>query len=211
MAERAAAVLCLASAAAGLYAICRQLHCGRFPSAFGAAAWTLSEAMLRPAASSGAATASSVLVPFAFAGVFSREKKRWPFLALAIACVALRWRAASPVAGPLEALVLAVLAALGAQRLWDGEGGPAFLTGAAVAVAVALARSDAAASVRWLEAVPAAAALGLVGVASREFRARAGLVALVALFGLQRAAEIGLGGASRASLVTAGRSGPPAP
>lgn len=204
MAERAAAVLCLSSAAAGLYAICRQLHCGRFPAAFGSAAWVLSEAMLRPGAASGAGfAASSVLVPFAFAGVFSREKRRWPFLLLALACVALRFRPAPPAAGPLEPLVLSVLAALGAQRLWDGEGGPAFLVGAAAAVIAAFSRSGAGESAVWLEAIPAGAALGLVAGVSREFRARAGLVALVALFGLQRAAEIGFGPPPRLPVVTA--------
>lgn len=214
MAERAAAVLCLLSAAGALYAICRQLCCSRLPAAFGAAAWTLSEAMLRPGAvSDGAAlTVPSVLLPFALAGVFSRERRRWPFLGLAVACLAYRWRSGSgAAAAELEALVLAVLAALGAQRLWDGEGGPAFLIGAAGAIALALFRSDAASSVRWLEAVPVAAALVLVAVASREFRARAGLVALVALFFVQRAVEIGVGAAARRPVVTAGRSGPRAP
>ena len=211
MAERAAAVLCLASAAAALYAICRELHCGRFPAAFGAAAWVLAEAMLRPGRASGSSfAASALLIPFAFAGVFSRQKRRWPFLALALALVAWRWRPVPATAGPLEPLVLSVLAALGAQRLWDGEGGPAFLVGAAAAVAAALSRGGPPALAVWLEAIPAGAALALVASVSREFRARAGLVVLVALFGLQRAAEIRLGVAPRPSVVTAGRGAPAA-
>ena len=200
MAERLAAVLSLAAAAAALYAICRQLSCGRFPAAFGAAAWALSESMLRPGAPAASLAAPSVLVPFALAGAFSRERRRWPFLALAAACLAFRWRSATGEAAPeLEAMVLAVLAALGAQRLWDGEGGPAFLIGAAASVAVALTRNEAAAS-RVLEAAPSAAALVLVAIVSREFRARAGLVALVALFALQRAGEIAWGGGARPAI-----------
>ncbi len=211
MAERVASVLSLAAAAAALYAIGRELRCNRFAAAFGSGAWVFSEAMLRPGAAGFDAFAPSpVLVPFALAGVFSRERRRWPFLALAAACVAFRWRSARGLAaGELEAMVLAVLAALGAQRLWDGEGGPAFLIGAAAAVAMALSRSGANEKVRIVEAAPAAAALLLVAFVSREFRARAGLVALVVLFALQRAAEIGIGGVPRAPIVTAA-TGPPA-
>jgi hypothetical protein len=206
MGDRAAAVLSLIAAAAAVYAICRDLRCGRFPAAFGAAAWVLSDSMLRPGAAAEA-PAASLLVPFALAGVFSREKRCWPILALAAVCLALRWRSSGAAAAELEALVLAILAALGAQRLWDGEGGPAFLVGAAGAFVFALART--AASVRLLEAAPLAAALLLVAFVSREFRARAGLVALVALFTLQRAAEIG-SGTPAAAVFTAGRSGPSA-
>jgi len=202
MAERAAAVLSLIAAAAAVYAICRDLRCGRFSAAFGAAAWVLSDSLLRPGAAAEA-PAASLLVPFALAGVFSREKRRWSVLGLAAVCLALRWRS-SGAAAELEALVLAILAALGAQRLWDGEGGPAFLVGAAGAFVFALART--AASARLLEAAPVAAALLIVAFVSREFRARAGLVALVALFALQRAAEIG-SGTPAAAVFTAGRSG----
>jgi hypothetical protein len=205
MAERAAAVLSLIAAAAAVYAIGRELRCGRFSAAFGAAAWVLSDAMLRPRAMAEV-PAASLLVPFAFAGVFSREKRRWPVLALAAFCLGLRWRTSGGGAAELEAMVLAILAALGAQRLWDGEGGPAFLVGAAAAFVFALSRT--AAPARLLEAAPLAAALLLVAFVSREFRARAGLVALVALFALQRAAEIG-SGAPAAPVFTAGRSGSP--
>jgi hypothetical protein len=207
MVERAAAVLSMIAAAAALYAISRQLSCGRFAAAFGAAAWPFSEPMLRMGAAAAEGPTPSLLVPFAFAGVFSREKGRWPFLALAVVCIAFRWRAPGGVAAELEAMVLAVLAALGAQRLWDGEGGPAFLIGAAAALFLALSRT--AAPARLLEAAPAAAALVLVAFVSREFRARAGLVALVLLFAVQRVAEIGVAVAAGAPVVTAGQSGPP--
>jgi len=206
MAERVAAVLSLIAAAGALYAICRALSCGRFAAAFGAAAWAFSESMLRPGATTVGPT-PSLVVPFALAGVFSREKRRWPFLALAAACLAFRWRTPAAAAPELEAMALAVLAGLGAQRLWDGEGGPAFLIGAAATVMLALSRT--AAPARLLEAGPAAAALLLVAFVSREFRARAGLVALVSLFAVQRVAEIGVGLSAGAPVVTAGRSGAP--
>lgn len=206
MAERAASVLSLVAAAAALYAICRGLWCGRFASAFGAGAWVLSEAMLRPGASGADAFApSSLLVPFAVAGVFARERRRWPVLALAAACLAFRFRSAGGhAAAELEAMVLAVLAALGAQRLRDGEGGPAFLIGAAAAVVHALSRSGTTDAARVVEAAPAAAALLLVAFVSREFRARAGLVTLVALVALQRVAEIGVGGVAPAVVTASG-------
>jgi len=110
------------------------------PALFGAVAFAFSGALLTPGASTLESAVPSVLVPFALAGAFSRERRRWPFLALALVCLTLRWRL-SAVGGELEALVLAVLAALGAQRLWDGEGGAAFFVGAAAA-AVASARGS---------------------------------------------------------------------
>ncbi len=211
MAERVASVLCLVAAATALYSICRGLWCGRFAAAFGAGAWVLSESMLRPAASGADAVAPpSLLVPFAVAGVFSRQRRRWPFLALAAACLAFRWRSAGGhTAAELEAMVLAVLAALGAQRLRDGEGGPAFLVGAAAALVHALSRSGWSDTARLVEAAPAAAALLFVAFVSREFRARAGLVTLVVLLTLQRAAEIGTRDAARAAVVTAAKAPPP--
>ena len=215
MAHLAASILCIVAAGAGVYALCRHLCCARLPALLGAAAWAFSEALLSPGGAPPLAQAgSSVLVPFALAGVFSRERRRWPFLALALVCVMLRWRLGATEgagAAALEALVLAVLAGLGAQRLWDGEGGAAFLIGAAAAVIAALRGSDAGPAVVLVEALPAAAALALVSVLSREARARAGLVALVALFAVQRALEIGVGaGAGRRSVATAARTSPPA-
>jgi hypothetical protein len=206
MGHFAAAVLCIAAAGAGVYALCRHLSCARLPAIFGAAAWAFSEALLRPGAPRFEQTGSSILVPFALAGAFSRERRRWPFLALALSCVTLRWRlgaAEAPGTAALEALVLAVLAGLGAQRIWDGEGGAAFLIGAVAAVIAALTRSSAGVAV-LIEAVPVASALALAALMSRETRARAGLVALVALFAVQRALEIGLGpSGGRSAVATA--------
>lgn len=200
MAHLATSVLGIAAAAIGVYVLCRHLSCARLPASFGAAAWAFSEALLAPGADASGRLGPSLLVPFALAGVFSRERRRWPFLALALVCVMARWRlgVAYGAAGPreLEALVLAVLAGLGAQRLWDGEGGAAFLIGAGAAL-IGAVRGERADLALWLvEAVPAAAALALVALTSREARARAGLVALVTLFGVQRVFEVGLGAAA---------------
>ncbi len=213
MAQLAAAVSCLAVAVAGAYVLCRHLSCARLPALFGASAWAFSAALLTPGAraSTLGSAGPSVLVPFVLAGAFSRERGRWPFLALALVCVTLRWRLpvveSVPRCGELEALVLAVLAGLGAQRLWDGEGGAAFLIGAAAAVIAAVRESDAGATGLLVEALPAAAALLLAALMSRETRARAGVVALVALFAVQRALEISLGAAAeRRAISTVARA-----
>ncbi len=217
MAHLAAAVACFAAAAAGVYLLCRQLSCARLPALFGAAAWALSEALLAPGSAVRplAEAGPSVLVPFAVAGLFSRERRRWPFLALALVCVLLRARipaaGASAPGAALEALVVAVLAGLGAQRLWDGEGGAAFGIGAAAALAAAVVLPGAGTATRLVEAIPAAAALALVAFTSRETRARAGVVALVALFVAQRALEIGVGAARGIPETTAARAAPPRP
>lgn len=193
------------------YLLCR-LWCVELPALLGAAAWALSEGMLRPNGFSGAVAPAVpgplLLVPFALAGVFSRGRTGRAFLVLGLACVALRLRfpegSGGGPASLLEGLVLAVLAALGAQRLWDGEGGPAFLLGAVAAVAVmsvSMRRGLELGSV-LAEAVPLAAAIVLVAVLTRETRARAGLAALVALFVTQRALEL---------VLAAGREPDPAP
>ena len=171
------------------------------PALFGAAAWAFSSALLTPGASTLGSAVPSVLVPFALAGAFSRERRRWPFLALALVCLTLRWRL-SVVGGELEALVLAVLAALGAQRLWDGEGGAAFLVGAAAAAVAAARAPNGATAAVLVEVLPAAAALVLAAVMSRQTRARAGVAALVALFAVQRALEIRLGAAAGRRVVS---------
>ena len=64
------------------------------------------------------------------------------------------------------------------------------MIGAAAAIALGLGPAGPGAPHRLLEAAPAAAALALAAASTREFRARAGLVALVALFATQRALEI---------------------
>jgi hypothetical protein len=179
------------------FLLCRAFGCARLPALLGASAWALSDPVFRAAAFLEAGTAGppvpSLLLPFALAGAFSRARARWPFLGLALACALLRWRSspggAHAAFGALDALVLAVLAALGAQRLWEGEGGPAFLIGAAGA-AVAGVRAvlqGPETAVAAVEVALVAAAIVLVALLSRETRARAGLVALCALFGLERA------------------------
>ncbi|HTY41842.1 MAG TPA: hypothetical protein VMH79_08225 [Thermoanaerobaculia bacterium] len=213
MAQISAAAACLVFAAAGVYVLCRELCCARLPAAFGAAAWTLSEALLSPGAPRGASGAASLLVPFAVAGAFSREKRRRPFLLLAAACLVWRWRSGPSAAGPaaLEALVLAVLAAFGAQRLWDGEGGTAFVVGAGAAAIAALCRHEPALGERLLEVLPTTAALVAVALTPRAVRARAGLVALVALFGAVRGVEIARGPRAGGAVMASAAAGAPFP
>ncbi len=199
-------VLCLGAVLGAGFLLCRALGCARVPALLGAAAWALSDPVFRTDALSEGGTGGllvpSLLLPFAVAGAFSRARARWALLGLAVACALLEWRS-SPGAGhvacgALDALVLAVLAALGAQRLWDGDGGPAFLFGAA-GVAAAGARAALQGpdfGMAAIRMVPIAAAIVLVGVLSRERRARAGLVALCVLFGLERALALAAGGAA---------------
>lgn len=183
--------------------LCKALGCANVPALLGAAAWALSDPVFRTDAldevGPGGLAVPSLLVPFALAGAFSRARARWPLLGLALACAVLQWRcspgAAHAAFGALDALVLAVLAALGAQRLWDGEGGPAFLFGAA-GVAAAGARAalqGPGIGMAAIQMAPIAAAIVLVAVLSRQTRARAGLVALCALFGLERALALAAG------------------
>lgn len=198
MSQLAAAAIAVAAATCGAYGLSRDLHCGRWPAKFAAAAFGLSAAVLAPGTSAPSIPAAvpPLLLPFAWTGLFSRERRRWPVIALAVVCVAVRLRPAadSSLSTELaEALVLSLLAGLGAQRLWDGEGGPAFTIGAAAALAIAVAQAPTDARTLLVEALPAAAALAVVAATSREQRARVGLAVLVALFGLQRIAEVGSG------------------
>ena len=196
----AVCVVCVVALLAG-FLLCRALGCARVPALLGAAAWALSDPVLRPdallIASSRGLPVPSLLLPFALTGAFGRARARWPLLGLALSCAVLRWRSsagtAHPAFGALDALVLAGLAALGAQRLWDGEGGAAFLLGA-VGAAIVVVRSALHApeiGTAAISVVPVAVAIVLVALLSRERRARAGLVALCALFGIERALEIG--------------------
>jgi len=208
MSQLAAAVLAVAAAAFAAYGLCRDLHCGPWPARFAAAVFGLSGAVLAPGASAASIPASvpPLLLPFAWTGLFSRERRRWSVIALASACLALRLRpdAASALSTELaEALVLALLAGLGAQRLWDGEGGPAFTMGAAAALAIAVAGARTDAATLLVEALPAASALAVVAATSRELRARAGLAILVGLFTAQRALEIAVGGNGGGAVATA--------
>lgn len=166
------------------YALCRALWCDRLPSLLGGCAWALSGAVAME--SSGAIPGGSLLLPFALTGAFSRGRGRWPFLLVAAGALALPHF--EPVA-LVGALSVAVLAAFGAQRLWDGEGGPAFLFGAAAAAVLALWREP---DLSTLGAMaPLAAGAVLTVSMSREARARAGVAALVLLFAAERVLEIG--------------------
>jgi hypothetical protein len=213
MIELAAAAFAIAAAAFAAYRFCRDLHCAPWPARFAAAVFGLSGAVLVPgiAASAVPGVVPPLLLPFAWTGLFSRERRKWSVLALAAACLALRLRpsAAAVLPGELaEALVLALLAGLGAQRLWDGEGGAAFTIGAAAALAFAVAEGKTDASTLLVEALPAAAALAVVAATSRERRARAGLAVLAALFATQRSLEIAIRGDVGAAPVASAASSP---
>jgi hypothetical protein len=166
------------------------------------------------------AYAGSLLFPFALAGLFSRCRSRWFFLVLGLLGLAVwtKTAAADAVARlPLfdialnERLLLlttfslCVLAALGANRLRDGEGAPAFLIGAAVTLG----------TIAWLflrlrgrmegldmppaylrerlllELAPLFLGIVIVAGLSRERRAGVGLAALLAVFAAARTLEAG--------------------
>lgn len=166
------------------YALCRVLWCNRLPSLLGAGAWALSGAVALD--SGGPISSGSLVLPFAVAGAFSRGRGRWGFLLFAFGALALPH---SQLAALVGALSVAVLAALGAQRLWDGEGGPAFLFGAAVSAVLALWRAPGLGAL--VAMMPLAVGAGLTLAMSRETRARAGVAALVLLFAAERALDIG--------------------
>lgn len=197
-----ASALCLGVALLAGFLLCRALACANLPALLGASAWAFSDPLLRPEVLAEAGSRGwpgpSLLLPFAVAGAFARSRARWPFLGLALVCFVERcrfWPGATPAAfGALDALVLAVLAALGAQRLWDGEGGPAFLLGAAAVVMAGAheALRGEETRIASIELALAGAALVLVAVISRQRRARSGLVALLVLLGSERALELGL-------------------
>jgi hypothetical protein len=215
MSQLGAAALAVAASSLAAYGLCRNLYCRPWPAGFAAAAFGLSGAVLTPGIADAPfpAVVPPLLLPFAWSGLFSRERRRWPILALAASCIAVRLRpfdAAALSASLAESLVLALLAGLGAQRLWDGEGGAAFMLGAFTALAISVAGARIDAAILLVEALPAAAALVVVAATSRERRARAGLAVLVALFAAQRALEIVVrgdgAGASVASAVSPARN-----
>jgi hypothetical protein len=166
------------------------------------------------------AYAGSLLFPFAVAGLFSRCRSRWFFLGLGLAGLAvwMKTPAADAIARLplfdialnerlllLTTFCLCVLAALGANRLGDGEGAPAFLVGAAIALVLIswlflrlrgriedLGMPTAYLRQRLLlEIVPLGVGIAVVAGLSRERRARVGLAALVAVFATSRTLEAG--------------------
>ncbi len=177
---------------------------------YGAAAAEKGHTM--PGAFEPSGYAGSLLLPFAVAGLFSRRREGWFFLGLALLGVAVY--AQTPAADALAklplfdialnerlifmtAFSLCVLAALGANRLRDGEGVTAFVVGA---IASLLGRAwlfhrlapDGLSSARfWLQAGPLAAATALLLLLPRERRATTGVALLVALLAAQRVLEAG--------------------
>ena len=175
----------------------------------------LVEGFIEPSAYGGA-----LLFPLAFAGLFARGRERWIFAALGLLGLAVAVK--TPVADALaklplfdialnERLVfltvfsLCVLAALGAQRLRDGEGAPAFFAGTGATLVLlgilftrvrprvlALGMPPAALTERFLlQIVPLLLAAAVLAFLSRRRRATAGLAALVLLLAASRRLEVG--------------------
>jgi hypothetical protein len=162
----------------------------------------------------------ALLMPLAFTGLFARCRTRWFFLAAAAAALAVA--AGTPAAEvvarlPLfdiainerlffvAALSLCVLGALGADRLAQGEGAPAFVAGSAASLALVLLLAERNRA-RWLElatppayvrerllleAVPLVLGAALVAALPRRVRARAGVPALAILLAASRVLEAG--------------------
>lgn len=166
------------------------------------------------------AYAGSLLFPLALAGLFSRCRSRWFFLAIGLAGLAIwtKTTAADALAKlPLfdiafnERLLfvttfsLCALAALGANRLQDGEGAPAFYAGAVASLALltwlfvhfrsrmaALEMPPAYVRERFLlQIVPLVAAIVILAILPHQRRATAGVAALLAVFAAQRTFEAG--------------------
>ena len=164
--------------------------------------------------------AGSLLLPLALVGMFSRRRQRWGLLLVAVTGIALwvRLRGAADLAGALPLLDIAVLdyfvflaifgvaalAALGAERLQDGEGRPAFISGAVVAIALVTAVSvrerpeieQRLSSAVWrqglvLQIAPVAVALVAMSVLSRRHRANVGAPLLVVVLAASRIGETG--------------------
>ncbi len=168
----------------------------------------------------GTSYAGALLFPFVVTGLLARGRERWFFLLLGVAglAVAARTFAAQAIAWlPLfdialndrivfwAAFAVCALAALGANRLSDGEGAPAFLAGAVVSMLLVwglhvhyrrqmeiLGMPAEYRRMRFnLQIVPLAAGAALVAALSRRRLARGGLVALVGLFAAERTLEAG--------------------
>jgi hypothetical protein len=164
------------------------------------------------------AYAGLLLFPLALVGLFSRARARWFFLGLGLFCLSVCVK--TPTADLLtklplfdialnERLVFLVafsvcaLAALGADRLYDGEGRAAFLVGAGISVAAAAAIfAGSRARMLGLDMPPAymrerlllqlaPVLAGAAAIVLLRGRWRAGLSALLVIFVAQRVLEAG--------------------
>ncbi len=164
--------------------------------------------------------AGALIFPLAFSGLFARSRERWFFAALGLFALTvwMKTAAADLLASlPLFDIALnermivwtllgvCVLAALGANRFRDGEGGPAFVGGSVATLALLawlFARvrgrlawlgmpDDYAVSRFLLQVVPVALGLAVVLLLSRQHRARFGPAALLLIFAASRVLEQG--------------------
>ena len=166
------------------------------------------------------AYAGALLLPFACAGLLSRDPRRWPLLALGLLGLFLwaRLRLVADAVGKIPLFDIAItdylvflaafatcgLAALGADRLADGKGRGAFLLGTAVSLVgigglflwwePAMRQLDMAEGFLQrrllLELVPLGVGLVLLAARGPRFR-RAALAAVLVLFAATRSLEAG--------------------
>lgn len=173
---------------------------------------------MRPRYPEASAYAGALLFPFVVTGLFARGRERGFFVLLFLAGLAITTRTflAQAIAWlPLfdialndrivfwASLAACTLAALGANRLHDGEGAPAFLAGAALSMLLVwglhvhyrrsmeiLGMTAEYRRLRFnLQIVPLTLGGLLVAALPRRRLARGGLVALVALFAAERTLE----------------------
>ena len=173
------------------------------------------DGMIEPSAYAGA-----LLFPLALSGLFSRFRARWFFLGLGLFCLSVCVK--TPMADLLaklpffdialnERLIclvtfsVCVLAALGAERLHDGEGAFALMVGSGITIA----------AVAWLflrlrpqmaglempaaymrerlvlQLAPLLIGIAVIAALSRQRRSRIGSAALLVIFAAQRVLEAG--------------------
>ena len=166
------------------------------------------------------AYAGSLLFPFAIAGLFSRRRERWFFLGLLALSLAVCTKTiAADLLAKLPLFDIALneyliflatfsvcaLAAMGADRLRDGEGSRALAAGAVASLAAMtwlflryrpqmLGLEMPRAYIReraWLQVAPLVVGIAIVVMLSHSRRSTVGLAAVLAIFAAGRTLEAG--------------------